>query len=155
MLQLRNGGNTMIRTLLRVVLLVIIVAAAAAFFFGYRIANIGEPEPAETVGTAGSTPGSTVDVSDARETGADIGAKVAEGANEAQRFASEAAVTAKIKSKMALDDNIQAARIDVDTNGTVVTLRGTVNSADERERALRLARETEGVTSVVDQLTVQ
>jgi hyperosmotically inducible protein len=145
----------MIRTLLRVVLLVIIVAAAAAFFFGYRIANIGESEPARAVGTAGSPVDVDVDVNEARETGAEIGAKVAEGANEAQRFAAEAAVTAKIKSKMALDDNIAAARIDVDTNGTVVTLRGTVESADERERALRLARETEGVTSVVDQLSVR
>lgn len=60
-----------------------------------------------------------------------------------------------IKAKMALDDAIEAARIDVDTAGGVVTLTGSVRSQAERERALRLARETDGVTSVVDRLTVQ
>jgi osmotically-inducible protein OsmY len=37
----------------------------------------------------------------------------------------------------------------------VVTLRGTVESAAQRERAIRLARETDGVTSVIDRLTIR
>jgi osmotically-inducible protein OsmY len=36
-----------------------------------------------------------------------------------------------------------------------VTLTGTVDTNDGRERALRLARETDGVTNVVDKLQVQ
>jgi osmotically-inducible protein OsmY len=67
---------------------------------------------------------------------------------------SEGALTAKIKSKMALDDYIKAGDIDVDT-GTSVTLTGDVRSEDERERALRLARETEGVTKVIDRLRIR
>ena len=55
---------------------------------------------------------------------------------------------------MALDDYVKARNISVDTDGTVVTLTGTVQSAQERERALRLAKETEGVTQVVDKLQV-
>jgi osmotically-inducible protein OsmY len=66
----------------------------------------------------------------------------------------ESALTAKIKSKMALDDHVNARRIDVDTSGSVVTLTGAVASSAERERALRLARETEGITRVVDRLRV-
>jgi hyperosmotically inducible protein len=68
---------------------------------------------------------------------------------------SEGALTAKIKSKMALDDYIEAGAIDVDTSGTTVTLTGVVRSADERDRALRLARETEGVTKVIDKLRIR
>ena len=68
---------------------------------------------------------------------------------------SESALTAKIKSKMALDDHVNARAIDVDTSGSVVTLSGTVRSKDQQERALRLARDTEGVTRVVDRLRVQ
>ena len=68
---------------------------------------------------------------------------------------SEGALTAKIKSKMALDDYIEAGSINVDTSGTTVTLTGDVRSADERERALRLARETEGVTKVIDKLRIR
>ena len=144
----------MVRTLLRVVLLIIIVAAVAAFFFGYRMANRGDREPATATDTVG-TSGRTVDVATARETGAEIAERVAMGANEAQRLAASAALTAKIKSKMALDDNIEASRIDVDTSGSVVTLHGSVDSQAQRERALQLARETDGVTSVVDRMTIR
>jgi hyperosmotically inducible periplasmic protein len=68
---------------------------------------------------------------------------------------SDSALTAKIKSKMALDDNVQAHSIDVDTSGSIVTLTGVVASASERERAVGLARDTKGVTRVVDKLRVR
>ena len=141
----------MVRTLLRVVLLIIILAAVAAFFFGYRMANRDDREPTFAVGTSGRS----VDVGTAREAGADIAEKVAMGANAAERIAASAALTAKIKSKMALDDTVKASRIDVDTAGGVVRLHGTVDSQAEHDRALQLARETEGVTSVIDELTIR
>ena len=68
---------------------------------------------------------------------------------------SESALTAKIKSKMALDDHVNARAVDVDTSGSVVTLTGVVGSAAARERAVSLARDTEGVTRVVDRLQVR
>jgi hyperosmotically inducible protein len=141
----------MFRTLLRVVLVLIVVAAVAAFFFGYRMANRDDRESPNAVGTVGRA----VDVGTAREAGAAIAGKVAVGANAAQQLASNAALTAKIKSKMALDDTIEASRIDVDTSEGVVRLQGTVGSEAQRARALQLARETEGVTSVVDELVIR
>ena len=45
-------------------------------------------------------------------------------------------------------------KIDVTTNGSTVTVSGTVRSAAEHDRAIRIARETAGVTRVVDQLSV-
>ena len=68
---------------------------------------------------------------------------------------SESALTAKIKSKMALDDHVNARAVDVDTSGSVVTLTGVVGSVAARERAVSLARDTEGVTRVVDRLQVR
>jgi osmotically-inducible protein OsmY len=56
---------------------------------------------------------------------------------------------------MALDDLVKARTIDVDTTDSVVTLTGTVESNQERERAVRLARETAGVTRVVDKLQLK
>ena len=53
---------------------------------------------------------------------------------------------------MALDDTIEASRVNVDTDGTVVTLRGTVVTSTQHQRVLQLARETAGVTSVVDRV---
>jgi hyperosmotically inducible protein len=55
---------------------------------------------------------------------------------------------------MALDDLVKASAIDVDTSNGVVTLSGTVATEAERQRAVHLARETEGVRSVQDRLRV-
>ena len=65
------------------------------------------------------------------------------------------ALTAKIKSKMALDDHVKARAINVDTSDGVATLSGEVASADERKRAVQLARDTEGITRVVDKLEIR
>ena len=138
----------MIRALLRLTLFVIVVVGIGAVFFGYRWGSHPDeaPRPAATTGT---TP---IDTSRARETGAAIGGAVAKGVNEAERAAENGAITAKIKAKMALDDRVKAANIDIDTTGSVVTLTGRVGSDEERKRAVQLARETDGVTSVVDHL---
>lgn len=85
----------------------------------------------------------------------DAAQKAGEAATKIEQAVGEGAVTAKIKSKMALDDHVKARAIDVDTSGTVVTLSGVVQSGDERERALRLARDTAGVTQVIDKLEVK
>lgn len=144
----------MIGGLIRLVIVVVLLAAAAAFFLGYRVADRdGAVTVERPVATTGTEP--RVDTDKARETGAAIGERVASGANEAQRALANAGITGKIKSKMALDDTIEAARIDVDTTDGVVTLSGTVRTEAERTRAVQLARETEGVRSVTDRLVVR
>jgi osmotically-inducible protein OsmY len=146
---------SMIRTLLRVILIVIILVGVAAFFVGYRWAGDDrDPVVDPAVGTTGARD-TSIDTSRARETGAEIGEKVAAGVNRVERAAEQGSLTAKIKSKMALDDQVDAAAIDVDTDGTIVTLSGRVSNEAERARAVRLARETEGVTSVVDRLAIR
>ena len=140
----------MIRFLLKAVLIVVLIAAAAAFFIGYRFAGDGDDS---AVGATRTLP--AVDTEKARETGAAIGEKVADGAAQAQQALTAGSLTAKIKSKMALDDTVRAAAIDVDTAGGVVTLSGTVRSEAERAKAVQLARETEGVTSVTDRLIIR
>ena len=60
------------------------------------------------------------------------------------------------RSAAAIDyGEIEVAGIEVTTDGTTVTLTGTVHSQQERDRGLARARETEGVTKVVDRLTVR
>ena len=82
-------------------------------------------------------------------------AKANDAASKVGDTVSDGALTARIKSKMVLDDNVNARGIDVDTSGTTVTLTGIVRSAGERDRAIRLAQETKGVTRVVDKLRVR
>jgi osmotically-inducible protein OsmY len=141
----------MFRALLRLVVVLVILVAAAAFFLGYRwdgrLRTIDRTPVA--VGTAGR-----VDTEKAKAVGAEVGAKAAEAANKAGAVLSDGALTAKIKSKMALDDLVKARTIDVTTTNRVVTLKGTVGSAAEHDRAVQLAKETAGVTEVVDRLAV-
>ncbi len=95
----------------------------------------------------------------ARETRAEVKERASAGVqtavDRAEEAVTSAALTSKIKAKMALDDVVKAADIDVDSDGSVVTLTGTVASKDEHQRAVRIATETAGVTNVVDRLRVR
>src|SRR5688572_3478012 len=106
----------MLRTLFRLVLLVIVIAAVAALLLGYRWGS-GAGDVDGAVGTAGDRPSTTIDTSRAREAGAEVAETIAAGANRAQAVVADASLTSKIKAKMALDDTIEAARIDIDTRG--------------------------------------
>jgi osmotically-inducible protein OsmY len=146
----------MFRALLRLVVIVVILVAAGAFLLGYWGNSRLNPGSGSTVGTSGH-----IDTGRAREAAAAIGQKTADAASKAADVANKAgevltdgALTAKIKSKMALDDYVRARSIDVTTVDHVVTLTGTVRTTQERDRALQLARETDGVTRVVDRLTM-
>ena len=141
----------MFRALLRLVVVLVVLVAAGAFFLGWwggvRIPGTDRPRP--QAGTTGR-----VDTEKAKDVGAQLGAKTADAANKAGAVLSDGALTAKIKSKMALDDGVKARSIEVTTTNHVVTLRGSVASEAEHARAVQLAKETAGVTEVLDRLTV-
>ena len=67
----------------------------------------------------------------------------------------DAGITGKVKSKLAADDTVKAYQIDVDTKDKVVTLSGNVDSQAAKDQAVALARGTEGVADVVDNITVK
>lgn len=66
----------------------------------------------------------------------------------------DSGVTASVKSKLAADDMVKASDIDVSTLDHAVTLDGTVANRQVKERALAIARETDGVETVIDDLVV-
>jgi hyperosmotically inducible protein len=66
----------------------------------------------------------------------------------------DAAITTAVKSKFLADSDVPGMKIDVDTSNGVVTLNGTVPSAAEKRRAVQIAKETDGVKSVKDNLKV-
>src|SRR5262245_7463202 len=110
----------MFRLFFRLVLLAVIVGVVAAWYYGYRWGGGGSSRGAEVEASESSLE------TGARRAGAEIAGKVAEGATRAEKALAEARLTAKIKSKIALDDTLETSRVDVDTSGTVVTLRGSV-----------------------------
>ena len=140
--------------MIRAILVLLVLGVGAVVLMGFWT---GAPSSgrivAERPAPAGSTSGA-VDVDKARERGAQLGERAAIAADKVKDAAHDATITTKIKAKMTLDDSIKARSIDVSTDGSTVTLDGTVGSVAEHDRALALARETDGVTRVIDRLKV-
>jgi osmotically-inducible protein OsmY len=70
------------------------------------------------------------------------------------RQVDDAAITAKVKTKIAAVGEMNPFNIDVDTNEGVVTLQGRVKTEENRSTAEKLARETEGVKRVINLVKV-
>jgi hyperosmotically inducible periplasmic protein len=87
---------------------------------------------------------------DAREAAAEVKAVAARAG---ERLA-DGWVTAKVQAKFFGDDDIKARYIDVSTRDGTVTLKGFVESDAVRQEALQIARATDGVQQVNDQLLI-
>ena len=71
-------------------------------------------------------------------------------------FIKDSAITTKVKSKLAAQHLASAARIHVDTDADgIVWLSGTALSQEEIDRAVSIARGTERVVGVKNELTVK
>jgi hyperosmotically inducible protein len=68
---------------------------------------------------------------------------------------SDTAITAKIKTKLAVDPTLSAVSISVNTTDGRVTLAGNVSSHDQIGRAMLVALETDGVREVNSTLQVK
>lgn len=69
--------------------------------------------------------------------------------------AGDAAITTMIKGKYALDKEVSALNISVNTTDGVVTLAGTAPHYEAISQAMLLALETEGVKQVVSTIQVK
>ena len=101
----------------------------------------------------------------ARETGRDVANEAREAGRDGldsardatagtQRVATDVSITAAVKSQLLADRMVSGLKIDVDTNRGVVTLNGMAKTQAEADRAAMIARETMGVTSVVNNLRI-
>src|SRR5262249_60283005 len=66
----------------------------------------------------------------------------------------DAAITAKVKAALALNKDIAADPIHVETDDRIVTLHGQVHDEQARVTAERIAGETPGVLQVHNELDV-
>src|SRR6266851_7268905 len=135
------------RTIIRALLIVFVLVLGGFVLLGVWPGSSwrATDERSAPIGTHG-----IIDTEKARERGAELAETAAVATEKVRETAHEAAITAKIKAKMALDDSVRARAIDVSTDGTTVTVSGTVGSVREHDRAIALARETAGVSTVRD-----
>ena len=109
-----------------------------------------------TKGTTGKAVDATKKAADKTEDAAQkAGEKTKDAAIKTKDVTADASITAAVKTKLLGDTKVGGLKIDVDTKDNVVTLTGIVKSAAERDEAIRLAKNTTGVKSVVNKLIVQ
>lgn len=75
-------------------------------------------------------------------------------ATVAAQPAADEALTEKVKTAVASDASLQPIRLEVDCNGGVVRLRGTVEDDDTKKRVHELAQSVPGVKWVHNQIAV-
>jgi osmotically-inducible protein OsmY len=66
----------------------------------------------------------------------------------------DATITTKVKTALLNDSDVGGLRIDVDTFKGVVTLSGRVKSQAEADKAIGIARRTDGVKDVKSTMQV-
>jgi hyperosmotically inducible protein len=90
----------------------------------------------------------------AREALKDTGEAAGRATQRAGSAVSDAVITASVKAELARDPGLSALRIDVDTSGGRVALRGSAPDEAARARATALAAAVKGVAGVDNRLVV-
>ena len=89
-----------------------------------------------------------------KELGREAQTKTGEAADRTGAAITDAAVTTAVKAKFLADTAVSGLKIDVDTKDGVVTLNGTVSSKAEADHAVSVARGTDGVKRVINNLQI-
>ena len=80
---------------------------------------------------------------------------IKDGKSSAGNVLDDSVVTVKVKSALLADDQTRGTEFAVSSNKGVVQLSGYVDSADEQARATSVARNVEGVQSVVNDTSIK
>ncbi len=78
-----------------------------------------------------------------------------EGRETAGQYVDDATITTKVKQAYVADPKVKATQVNVETMQGVVQLSGFVDSATVEARAVRLAREVNGVKDVKDNIVIR
>ena len=80
--------------------------------------------------------------------------KTKDGLSKTGEVMTDGWITTRVHERFISEDLLKGSDISVDTSKHVVTLKGTVTGRAGRARAATVAKGTEGVRRVVNQLTV-
>ena len=83
-----------------------------------------------------------------------VAKKTEDGLSKTGEVMTDGWVTTRVHTRFVTEDLLKDSDISVDTDKHVVTLKGTVTTAAGRMKASTIAKNTEGVRRVVNQLTI-
>lgn len=110
------------------------------------------------VGLAGCSQGSdeatTTPVEHIKQGARQIGQGVTSMGAKVADYATDAAITAHVKTRLAANQGLSSFNISVETEDGVVTLTGTVERLSQRRLAATVAADTEGVKAVNNRIRV-
>jgi osmotically-inducible protein OsmY len=122
------------------------------------LVTLGAPvfaRPAPTPQVVEKTKEGAEKTKDAVVKGATIAAdKTKEGLSKSGEVITDEWITTRVHARFVDEDLLKGSDISVDTDDHVVTLKGTVVARAGRNRAARVAMNTEGVHRVVNRLTI-
>ena len=72
----------------------------------------------------------------------------------ASPLANDASITTQVQSKLVADSDTGSLKLNVATDGGVVTLSGTAATEIEKDKAEQIAKHTEGVKRVVNNIAL-
>lgn len=82
-----------------------------------------------------------------------LGNEIRENWNSLRQFVDKLGVQGRVYARLRWDKNLENANLEIDVNESgIVELRGRVASELAKQKAVELARDTIGVTDVVDNL---
>jgi osmotically-inducible protein OsmY len=83
------------------------------------------------------------------------GCAVTSGQSSVGDYVDDSTITTRVKARYAQDPAVAATRINVETLQGTVQLSGFATSADEKAKAVELARTVPGVKAVRDSIVVR
>ena len=83
-----------------------------------------------------------------------VGNKTKDGVSKTGEVMTDGWITSRVSARFVNEDTLKGSDINVDTNDHIVTLKGTVVTSAGRARAGVVARQTEGVRRVINNLTI-
>ena len=93
--------------------------------------------------------------SEARPRDAGSHASTKDAASKTAAALDDGAITAKVKAALFAEPGLKTLQIEVETHDAVVTLAGSVDTPELRDRAVKIAGSLDGVRQVVDKLVVK
>lgn len=85
----------------------------------------------------------------------DTNNEVKKDSQKMQAYADDAAVTAKVKAAILAEAGMKVFEIDVETNSGVTTLKGEVDSSENKEKVEVLVASVDGVKRVDNKLKIE
>ena len=139
----------------KVLLGAVCLMASASIVSCKRSAEPASPVGDDMKGVAKDTEKTAKDIGRATvDLAAKAGQRIQEGTNQAGVSGDDAWITTKVKSELTAQ-GLDPLHVHVDTTAKVVTLSGTVGTAEEERKAVSLAKAVTGVAGVEDHLFVK